>query len=119
MENLTSTTQEELSVEDLEKMAEKYKQRADELRREKRAEQVKIVTDMVREHGITPEEIFSMKGSKVAKVKRAYKARATPAPPKYRSKDGTMTWNGLGRRPAWIVELAKKDDSLKSALIKT
>lgn len=131
MENLTSNTTPELSIDELEKMADTYKQRAEELRREKREEQIKAVSTLVREHNIQPEEIFSPKAlksgkatkavklDKEPKVKRAYKVRAMPAPPKYRSADGTQTWNGLGRRPKWIAELAEKDKTLASALIKT
>ena len=39
-------------------------------------------------------------------------------PPKYRSKDGTSTWSGKGRKPAWMVEHLQKGGKIEALEIK-
>ncbi|MEO5351273.1 MAG: H-NS histone family protein [Magnetococcus sp. YQC-3] len=39
-------------------------------------------------------------------------------PPKYRSKDGTSTWSGKGRKPGWIVDHLAAGGKLEALEIK-
>lgn len=107
-----------LSPEEMENLAESYKQKAAEIRQAKRKEEINVLIAAIQKNNFQPEELFPSLLTKTGRMKRGKARVKHTAPPKYRSADGTMTWTGVGRRPGWIVEALDKGKKLESFLIK-
>ena len=50
--------------------------------------------------------LFALQTSKTASSSKPKSVRAK-VQPKYQSQDGTKTWTGRGRSPAWVVEICR------------
>lgn len=73
----------------------------------RRAEALKAIEAVAKEHGMSVDEIVSGKG----------KGRKAKAPAKYANPaNPSETWSGRGRQPAWYkdaISAGKKPDSMK------
>ncbi|MBM6704263.1 H-NS histone family protein [Sutterella massiliensis] len=55
---------------------------------------------------------------KFGKEEKVVRPRRGVAAPKFRSPDGSRTWSGRGRQPAWMADLLKQGYSEDDLLIK-
>jgi DNA-binding protein H-NS len=67
---------------------------AEEVRRKERIHVLEDIRAKVKEHGVTPEELFG-------KAPRP-RAKTGPVAPRYRDPKTGATWTGRGREPLWI-----------------
>lgn len=81
-----------------------------------RGEAVTAVQELVGQFELTSADIKLHVPAK-ARVKREKKVRVAMSP-KYRSPDGTSTWAGRGKRPAWFSAALAGGQSADSMLIK-
>lgn len=73
----------------------------EKIREKERSEAKKAAAKVAAKFGFTLEELTQTQKTKGAVPKKKAKA---PAPPKYRSADGTSTWSGQGRPPRWFKQ---------------
>lgn len=66
--------------------------RIEQLQREQKATVIKELNGLMREYGVTFEELQAG-GTKPVKEKK---------PAKYRHPESGKTWSGLGKRPQWV-----------------
>ncbi|MGQ0730361.1 H-NS histone family protein [Acidovorax sp.] len=61
------------------------------------SEAVSQVRNLIAEHGLTQEDVFSAKSGRTGKI-------TGPVPAKYRDPVTGATWTGRGRAPLWIAD---------------
>jgi DNA-binding protein H-NS len=99
---------EELTLEQLAKLAEAIQSQLDAKRHEVREQLRQELIDKARQLGIDPSDLLPARKSRVSR---------SEVKPKYRdTRDPTQTWSGRGRQPRWLQELIaageNKDDYL-------
>jgi DNA-binding protein H-NS len=81
------------SYEELKAQAESLMKQAEEMRKAENRETIADIKALIRERGITAEQLgFAPAG----------KGSRKTAPPKYRDPVSGATWAGRGRTPKWI-----------------
>ncbi len=81
-----------------------------------RGEAVTAVQELIGQFELTAADIKLHSAPKTRAKRGEKKARGTAAP-KYRSPDGTSTWAGRGKRPAWFSAALAAGQSADSMLI--
>ena len=99
---------EELTLEQLAKLAEAIQSQLDAKRHEVREQLRQELIDKARQLGIDPSDVLPARKARVSR---------SEVTPKYRdTRDPTQTWSGRGRQPRWLQELIaageNKDDYL-------
>lgn len=80
-----------------------------------RTDAIATIKSLVAEHAITGSEL----GIKAPAAAKPAPRKRGIAPPKYRSPDGTGTWAGRGKRPAWFNAALAGGASAASMLIQS
>lgn len=85
----------------------------EELQKDKKIELIAELKKQAEENGISLDEFEGLASIKTKKTK-------IKLPPKYRNPNNeNETWNGHGRKPAWIEALIASGNSLDDLLIKS
>jgi len=81
------------TYQELKAQAEALLKQAEEVRKQENKQVIIQVREMIREHGITADQLgFAPAG----------KGSRTKAPAKYRDPVSGLTWSGRGRTPKWM-----------------
>ena len=108
----------------IEKEITRLQKRAEALQTRRRKPVITDIVKLMREYGITPEEIVAAMGSagKTTRTPRRKTAAETPAKravaPKYRHPQTGETWSGRGKAPRWLAAEESKGVSREDFLIK-
>ena len=97
----------------LEREAKLLEEKLSAARREERQEIIQRVLAMMREHGITVEDLG---GSRRLQAPGAHKNAGKSVAPKYRNPSTEETWTGRGLKPKWVMAAlaaGKSMDDLK------
>lgn len=103
-----------------EEVAKQYEAVMAEIRAKREASRVDavlLVQDLVGQYSMTASDIKLHVPAKATRGKRGEKKARVPTAPKYRSPDGTATWAGRGKRPAWFTAALAGGVSADSMLI--
>jgi DNA-binding protein H-NS len=102
----------EYSDEEIERFITELEAERKKRGEEKRRALKEQIESMVKEHGISLDELFPQagKGRNLRKEKRARGEQTV----KYRNPaDPSQTWTGIGRKPAWLVEALTSGKTLE------
>lgn len=109
------------TLADIQKQIAKLEKQAEVMLKEAAAEAAKKVTALIKQHGLTAEDVgLAPKSGKAAAVKKAV-AKAKPVSakpagvPKYRDPKTGKTWTGNGKAPSWIAGAKNRDKFLINA----
>jgi len=81
------------TYQELKAQADELIRQANEIRKVENKEMIIRIREMIREHGITADQLgFAPAG----------KGSRTKAPAKYRDPVSGLTWSGRGRTPRWM-----------------
>jgi len=81
------------TYQELKAQADELIRQANEIRKVENKEMIIRIREMIREHGITADQLgFAPAG----------KGSRTKAPAKYRDPVSGLTWSGRGRTPKWM-----------------
>jgi DNA-binding protein H-NS len=109
------------TLSDIQKQIAKLEKQAEVLLKEAAAEAAKKAAALIKQHGLTAEDVgLAPNAGKAAAVKKAVaKAKqVTVKPagmPKYRDPKTGKTWTGNGKAPGWIAGAKNRDKFLISA----
>jgi len=109
------------TLSDIQEQIAKLEKQAEVLLKEAAAEAAKKVAALIKQHGLTAEDVgLAPKSGKAAAVKKAV-AKAKPVTakpagaPKYRDPKTSKTWTGNGKAPGWIAGAKNRDKYLINA----
>jgi len=109
------------TLTDIQKQIAKLEKQAVALLKEAASEAAKKAAALIKQHGLTAEDVgLAPKSGKAAAVKKAV-AKATPVTakpagvPKYRDQKTGKTWTGTGKAPGWIAGAKNREKFLIKA----
>lgn len=94
---------------ELKSQADALMARAEQIRAEERAGIIATIMELLRENGLTVEDL--------AMASRKPAANKTKAPAKYRGPNGELWSGGPGRKPDWVKAVLEAGESLEQYLL--
>lgn len=99
-----------MSLEELKALKKEVEAAIDSFQERKRAEALKAMEAVAKEHGLSIEEVLGV-GKKRKKTKVVQKYR--------NPKNSAQTWSGRGRQPGWFKDAVTNGASVKSLEIQS
>ncbi|WP_420957374.1 H-NS family nucleoid-associated regulatory protein [Burkholderia gladioli] len=108
------TTSENIAAEiaELEQKLKELRKTADEQLAREKASIIGQVNELIAKYSISPQELAFPKAIKGSKAPPSKSQKGTPGRPKYRDPSTGATWTGKGKPPAWIRDVANRDQFL-------
>ena len=96
------------SYQEILNQIQSLQKQAEEVRKQEMASAIAEIKQIMAQYEITPADLgFGVRAGKV-------KAKRPAVAAKYRDPASGKTWNGRGRRPAWVVALEAEGKSLEA-----
>ena len=115
-------TRKTITKKSLDAQIQKLVKQREKLEAKQRAPAIATIVRLVRQFGITTEEIQKALGSRRGRkaagtAPAAKKSKLSPVAPKYRNNDTGETWSGRGKPPRWLTAAEQGGKSRESFLI--